>query len=287
DEYFTKGLGCGYGGDDARRFADDLLEEILGVYVPPDATESYEEYVHRALAVPANRQRADRLYIEHLREAGVLWGTLIATSAFSRGESFVPRNVGLKSRWRDGQWTVDIVFMDHDTLQIPVNGRLRFDPQTFVTGMGIDEGYLRTSDPEKGQSPTVEGCLIRVYGVGKDVQAKGADAFDAAVVDAYRKTRRLTMESPDVRRLFYREFPGKIALWESLMWSRLQAEREGTHAMWTARAEKLLQTAGNGPRFTDEWTRAAARAAKFLARYADIFDPRYLDFSRSRRQPGG
>src|SRR5262249_3699052 len=287
-EYFSKGLGCDYSSDDARRFADDLLEEILGVYVPPDGAGPYEDYVRRALAVPANRKSADRLYIEHMREAGMLWGTLIATSAFSRGESVVPRNVGLKSRWRHGQWTVDIVFMDHDTLQIPLNGRLRFDPQTFVTGMGIDEGYLRTVDPEKGESPTVEGCLIRIYGVGKSVQAKGAAAFDAAVAGGYRKTRRLTAESPAVRTLFYREFPEKIALWESLMWSRLQAERHGLrHETWTAHAQKLLQTSGYGPRLTDEWTRAAARAAKFLNRYADVFDPRYLDFSRSRRHAGG
>src|SRR5207247_218566 len=85
-EYFTKGLGRDYTFHDARRFADDLLEEILGVYVPPDETGSYEDHIRQALAVPANRRRADRLYVEHLRETGMLWGTLIATSGFSRGE---------------------------------------------------------------------------------------------------------------------------------------------------------------------------------------------------------
>ena len=49
---------------DVRRFADDLLEEILGVYVPPgQSAASLEAYVRAALRVPANRLRADRTYI--------------------------------------------------------------------------------------------------------------------------------------------------------------------------------------------------------------------------------
>ncbi len=287
-EYFRKGLGRDYTFDDARRFADDLLEEILGVYVPPGETGSYQDYIRQALAVPANRRRADRLYIKHLRETGMLWGTLIATSGFSRGESFVPRNVGLKSRWRDGEWAVDIVFMDHDILQIPGNRKRSFDPQYSVSGMQIDEGYMWGGDPNKGQSPGVEGCLRQIYDVSKDIQSEGIAAFHTAVAEAYRTTRRMMVESPDVRTLFDDDFIEKIALWESLLWNRLQAQARGvTHETWTASASQLLRAAGCGPRMTDEWTRAASRAATFLDRYADVFDPGYLDFSRSRTQPAG
>jgi hypothetical protein len=283
--YFTEGLGLAYSFDDARRFADDLLEEVLGLYMPPGGRGPYADYVRRALAIPANRKRADSLYTAHLREAGIFWGTLIATGGFSQGESFVPRNVGLKSRWRNPEWTVDIVFMDHDILQVPGDRVRGFEPLDFVSGMQKDEGYLFGADIETGQSLGVEGCLASIYGVGEDVRQKGLAAFGAAVAEAYRKTRRMMVESPDVRGLFQDQFLERIALWESLLWSALQPQP--SQAAWKTGAEALMVAAGCGPRMTDEWTRAATQASGTLDRYAGVFDPRYLDFSRSQRQPAG
>ena len=36
DEYFRRGLQIDYEDLDAKRLADDLLDEVLGVYYPPD-----------------------------------------------------------------------------------------------------------------------------------------------------------------------------------------------------------------------------------------------------------
>jgi hypothetical protein len=57
---YFKGLGVRYTKDDARRFADELLEEVLGVYRPPEVSyQSYRKYVAAALSAANNRARAD------------------------------------------------------------------------------------------------------------------------------------------------------------------------------------------------------------------------------------
>ena len=118
--YFEEGLKAGYSTDDMRRFADSILEEVLGVYQPPDVrSRSYQRYLAAAFTVPENRAQADSVYLSLLEEIGTVWGTLMGVKGYSKGESFVARNVGLRSVWDDGQWRVKIIFMDHDSVVIP------------------------------------------------------------------------------------------------------------------------------------------------------------------------
>ena len=66
----------------------------------------------------ANRARADRHYLSAMRQLGDCWGTLLGMRGFSDGESFVQRNVGLKSVWSDGDWRVRVIVQDHDDLTV-------------------------------------------------------------------------------------------------------------------------------------------------------------------------
>ena len=75
-------------------------EEILGAYHSPDVKYySYRQYLTAAFAVTSNRARADGYYLSFLQQIARFWGTLLAVRGFTRGESFVARNVGLKSVW--------------------------------------------------------------------------------------------------------------------------------------------------------------------------------------------
>jgi len=140
DLYFHKGLGVECNIHDTRRFGADILEEILGVFEPPaDPGETYGEFIANSLAVPSNRERADRFYLQHVRQTGLMLGTLAAVGGQSQGESFVTRNVGIKSVRVNGDWTTQIIFMDHDILQIP--GAARFTPNRSLAGLELDEGY--------------------------------------------------------------------------------------------------------------------------------------------------
>src|SRR6185369_13077289 len=98
--YFNDWLRVSFTKADAKQFADTLLEEVLGVYEPPEvAIMDYAGYVESAFAVPANRARADEIFLELVGQIAKVWGTLLAARGHSRGESFVGRNVGLRSVW--------------------------------------------------------------------------------------------------------------------------------------------------------------------------------------------
>ncbi|HVQ39125.1 MAG TPA: hypothetical protein VMS31_16420, partial [Pyrinomonadaceae bacterium] len=64
DSYFKQGLGIAYSKDDAKAFADMILEEVLGCYKPPDDQyESHDQYVTAALSTAVNRSKADEIYL--------------------------------------------------------------------------------------------------------------------------------------------------------------------------------------------------------------------------------
>src|SRR6185295_7715069 len=139
--------------------------------------ETQEQYV--AAALSANRSRADAIYLSHLNEIGIMWGTLVAVRAYTRGESFVARNVGLKSVWEGGEWRVKIIFMDHDSVVIPGPQEKDFYARDALPEIRLDETYLwgrpgsflgsvghlrsiyRTTDEVSQQGQTVARSFMR------------------------------------------------------------------------------------------------------------------------------
>jgi hypothetical protein len=135
-EYFAEALRREPAAGEARRWADDLLADVLGEpALPPLPYVSHEAHVAAAFA--ANRWRADRAFLALSRQLGRLWGTVAALGAGSWGESFVSRNVGLACRWRGGRRVVGLVSMDHDRLTFPDSGEGR----PLATGRALDERY--------------------------------------------------------------------------------------------------------------------------------------------------
>src|SRR5262249_19639089 len=71
DKRYFGELGVPYTRDYSRRFADEILDEILCVYQPPsEPFRSYRSYLDAAFAVPANRERAERNYMEVMAQIG-------------------------------------------------------------------------------------------------------------------------------------------------------------------------------------------------------------------------
>ncbi|HWW59821.1 MAG TPA: hypothetical protein VN181_00510, partial [Thermoanaerobaculia bacterium] len=67
DEYFGRRADR----DDARRFADEILDEVLCVYEPPRVSyRTHSQYVAAAFAVPANRARASENFLSAVRQLG-------------------------------------------------------------------------------------------------------------------------------------------------------------------------------------------------------------------------
>jgi hypothetical protein len=203
DSYFRQGLGREPEPGEPRRMADEVLEEVLGVYSAPMARyrgyRGHGRYVAAALALPANRARADGVYLDLLRQIGTFWGTLYAAGGCSSGESFVARNVGLRSCWEKGRWRVRILFMDHDCLRIGRDDS--FPNPALLQGMWEDQWHILG---DRGEAAFLE----EIYHVRSTLAETGRSALLAAARRSYRRTRAAMTRHPEVRPLFGRSYRG-------------------------------------------------------------------------------
>jgi len=242
--YFTPELGEETSPELLRQLADDLLEEVLGLHVRPAGEwAGYPQYLAAAFALPANRARADRIYNELMREAGVLWGTLCALRGYSWGESFVARNVGLKSRWERGRWRVGIVFLDHDGLH--VGGVDYLWPQDMVQGMRTDQNFLLGS-PRTGSAGSAD-LLQQIYSAGEETAQKGRADLLRAMRHAYRKTQRALRDDPRLRSFWSQSFLGELGDWDAVV--RQYVRRDpAADGDWRRSVERSLTRKGYSAR---------------------------------------
>lgn len=256
-----------YSEADARRFADALLQEILGSYTPPEVSyETQQQYVAAALSTRANRSRADAIYLSHLNEIGIMWGTLVGVRAYTRGESFVARNVGLRSVWEDGEWKVKIIFMDHDAMGIQEPTWADFSPDDTFFGLQLDETYLWGRVSILG---TV-GHLRSIYQVSDEVYQSGREMARREAKKAYEKTQRKLLTDPALQSLFHPTFIERLKQWDELVRAFLQARSNGgADDAWKAKRKK------NFDKKTQSWfdthIRVMEQYAPFLERQSFLF----------------
>jgi hypothetical protein len=286
DAYFRRGLDAEPGDGDARHFADHLLEEVLGEYRPPPAPYlSHEQYVAAAFALPANRRRADRAFLSLARQVGKLWGTLVAVRCASRGESFVARNLGLRSLWRRGRREVAIVSMDHDALDADGIRAPAFHPLAVLPSLLEDERFVmgehRPTAPYR-----VRGAIDYlgwIYRAGEDLAARGRHAVLLALARAYRRTRRQMRRDPRLAGMLRNSFVRELDDWDAVVAAFL-TDPDG----WRGSAERLLLRRGYAARPIAEHLRAVERHADFLTRYGFLYlgtDPAPAQAPRPGNRP--
>lgn len=283
DVYFREGLSAQHSADDARQMADEVLEEVLGVYEPPRTRyRGHGRYVSDAFAVAENRARADHNYLAAMRQAGRFWGTLLSVRGYTWGESFVARNVGLKSVWERGRWQVRLIFMDHDNLQMYGRETRNFHPETALAGMSLDEEYFLGASNEEY---TVEGSLQllgEIYRVGEPVGKRGASVFRRALKDSYLRTHQQLEVSTQLQRLFDKVFLKRLRDWDAFVRIYLRARRgSARHERWKEEAGELLRSRGYTRRLVEEYFKAVEDYSGFLERYSFLYAGKYLPLSRS------
>lgn len=267
DLYFREGLGRDFNFDDARRFADELLEEILGVLTPPaEGPRSYGDYLEAAFDLPPNRAAADDAYLRCMRDIGLYWGTLAALGGFSEGESFVPRNVGLKSRWQEGQWRAGICFMDHDCLHAPGWSGNIPAPARAIDSLRKDEGWICGKNPH-ARSEFM--CLQAIYRVSSSVETQGLAIFRGQVKAAWMATREAMENNPAVQSRFDPDYHKTLARRDRVIGLYFESRGSGAEMKtWkkvsTAMLRDSLYSAGDIPGFLDsivhyEWLLDAYR----------------------------
>ncbi len=269
--YFEDGLNMAYSSHDGRRLADAIMEEILGVYQPPDVRyQSHEKYLAAAFCVPENRARADGIYLSLLPEIGRFWGTLLAYRGYTRGESFVARNVGLKSCWEASQWKVRIIFMDHDAVVIPGPHDRDFHPQDALLGMLLDEHYLMG---RSGSALGAVGHLRNIYRVSDNLYQRGQELGQLALKKGYKRTQHQLSSNPKLRALFDQTFVDRLLDWDQLVNAYLRVKpNTAASPKWKDKKRAIFAAKGYEAHEFDESMEALENNRAHLERFAFLFD---------------
>ena len=245
--YFKQGLGVGYSRRDARWLADEILEEVLGVYSPPAVPyQNHKQYVTAAFAVEANRARANHVFLDSIRQIGKFWGTLLAVRGFSWGESFVARNVGLKSYWSDGQWKVKIIFMDHDCLSVVDESERDFRPLDAFNGICTDARFIGGNViATKFLRQTAVYFLSEIYHVRKNIRHEGEALLHSSIQKAYKATHEAMLKEPELQKFFHKVFVERIRDWDKVVKSYLTKKPQGPGLdSWKKSMRRLLKKKG-------------------------------------------
>jgi hypothetical protein len=271
EDYFRKGLGRDYMLHDLRWLADSVLEEILGeITVPPEKSEDYSQYLRDAFQIPANRTRADQNYLSVLRQIGECWGTLLAVRGFSDGESFVLRNVGLKSVWQSGEWRIRIIFMDNDDLTVAGSRYPHLWPWREVSGMERDQIHI-LGGPMSGEIiPGEVGTLKSIYRVSPEVGEEGVRSLEKALCAAYRKTQSRLDSDAQLQGVFYPTFIERHRDFDQLVPWFLDKDPIEAES-WKAEAVAYLRTKNCDEELATEYAKTVCHFRSFFERISFLY----------------
>ena len=273
-DYYFKRLGLSHSTREAKAFADALLEEILGCYRPPDAPyRNHKQYVSAAFAVPENRERADEVYLSLVRQIAKFWGTLLGVRGYSRGESFVARNVGLRSVWEQGRWTVKVVFMDHDALVLPNSDNGAFFAYGDLHNMRLDERYIWERSDSKRFAESQIGRLQRIYRVSEALDAQGQEVARVALKAAYKKTQHALLTKSELQRLFTKGVREKLLDFDVLVDGYLRLNGNKSEAEgWKKKMKAMLADKGYHDEAFDVYLEVMEKNRAFLERHSYLFE---------------
>lgn len=264
--YFDDGLKVPWTRSKAQQFADDLLEEVLGTYVEPNISyRTHGQYVQAALTVPENRSTANKNYLFCMEQIGTVWGTMLAIGSYSIGESFVPRNVGLKAVWQESSWKVQIIFMDHDCLQSAGPDQTDFRAAETVAGTIHDETHIfGHALPHRANIGAVT-CLEEIYRIKKPMAHKGIRQLHAAVLRAFCKARACAPGTG----LLSSSYLTKLRDFEEVV--RMSFDVKLT-AGWEQHARSWLVAKGYSGDQSREYTETVKEHTRFLRRHAFLYE---------------
>jgi hypothetical protein len=274
EQYFKVGLKVGYTSDEAKQLADTVLEEILGVYRPPDVIyQTHEQYV--AAALNTNRARADEVYLSIVEQIAKFWGTLFGLRVHTRGESFVARNVGLKSCWEDGEWRVKIIFMDHDAVTLHGPDEHFFYADSAIPTIALDESYIWSRNPRHFPGSEL-GYLQRIYQIDETIDQKGDVLARKILRDVYVKTRSALQTNERLRRLYHKRFLERYLDWDIFVNGYLGLNgKKAANKRWKQKMEEKLIGKGYKSGVVERMGETVEKNRPFLEKYSFLFEPPY------------
>ena len=270
EKYFREYQEVEYSADEARRFADELLDEVLGVYVPPrSAFKNYGDYVDAALAVPANRERANQNFLSLVRQIAEFWGTMLGIRGQSRGESFVGRNVGLRSVWMDGQWRVKLIFMDHDALTLPDLEIGHFFAKNMLPGMLLDERHVWGKANPALFPTSLVGYLLSIYRIDSGLEAEAQRIAETELLHAYKKTKHSVLNDRKLRAFLSETFVNRLSDWDEFVAGYLRGDHK--RSTWKKKMKQTFKAKDYDGDAFEYYAEACEKYRGFIERNAFLY----------------
>ncbi|HEX2062359.1 MAG TPA: hypothetical protein VHK90_16595, partial [Thermoanaerobaculia bacterium] len=187
-------------------------------------------------------------------QLGEMHGTVAGLRGGSSGESFAPRNIGLRCVLEAGAWRVRLSFMDHDSLNICGRADRDYHPRPLAKYLALDIKHAARS----------LRMLDRIYPFPR---REAHEAFRRAAADAYRKTVDAVATDPRFRPLFHASFRDRVCDFDAIV--RKSVDRDV--ATWKKWATRFLRTKKYPAHLVEEylamippfrayWKRAAFRS---------------------------
>lgn len=187
---------------------------------------------------------------------------------YARGESFVARNVGLRSVWDGGQWRVKIIFMDHDSVVIPGFKERDFYAPEALRGMTLDEIYLWGGGSILGSV----GHLRSIYRISDELHERAMVLARVALRKAYRKTQHAFSGNPELRALFDPVFVNRLPDWNKLVKSFLRNQPDAAESSrWKDKKRELLAEKSYEENEINDYMEALETNKAFLERLSFLF----------------
>jgi DUF971 family protein len=218
--------------------------------------------------MPENRRRADEIFLELVKQMAVFWGTLLGVRGHSRGESFVARNVGLRSVWEDGQWRVKLIFMDHDAMSLPELDHGHFFAQNALPAILIDERHIWGRANPALFPTTLVGCLHKIYRTGAHVKRKATLLAQHELKAAYKKTQQELTTNAKLRAFFSDVFLNRLFDWDEFVAGYLN----GRDRRWRAKMKAMFADKGYEPDQYDCYAQAVEKNKGFFERNGFLFE---------------
>jgi hypothetical protein len=271
--YFSGGLKAIHSSQDDQRLADEVLDEVLCIYRPPAVRyRNYRQYLNAAFKISENRAQADQNFSRAMQQIGKFWGTLLALRGNTNGESFVPRNVGLRSVWDQGQWRLKVIFMDHDNLNLTGPTVENFQSLGAHAGTALDEIYIWGIYDGIRHTVGAVDCLETIYRTARDTSQHGKELFRTAMSQAYRKTLSELERNPLLRERFHPSFVERIRDWDVIASSYLQINGKPRGLeIWKEETTKTFVERGYDKNLVLEHLITTERYGKFLQRYSFLY----------------
>lgn len=246
-----------------RWLADTLLAEILANYSPPAEASANDYGGYLAVARGHNRPEVERAFLDVCEQLGRMFAALLALRAYSMGESFVARNVGLRAVWEAGAPRVRMVFMDHDSLHLPSARHRR--PLLKVL-KGIREDHLHAFGPN--DSITDFSMLARIYGCDDALRGRGRARIDEAARVTYAHVQRRIRDDAELARTLaaprYHDLDTLLAAYR---------DHRRNAGGWVSRVVLELERTGCSRETANALGVYAREADEFIAALADLTAP--------------